>query len=184
MAVHRGPGRQDLGARILRTGFLLPAVLLVALAELPLLAIALIGDGDLVWVVVGSLIGLSLGGLGGSILVLFIAVGVMTWAAAPGGTSILARASGATLITSILVMAVGAAIGSRVEMEGSRGGFLSIIVALLGLKGDVRSAEWLWVARLAALVGILSLALMIRTFRKVPGFTTYMDPPARQREVD
>ena len=147
----RGSGRPDAGARFMRMGFVLPALVAFALIQLPLAFLVAVLGYELMWVVVGSMIGLVVAGLGGSLLTLFVAGGILGWTEAPPGTGFAGRSSWAVFIVATLVMAVGLGIGSRAEVRGNRdiGG---LVVALLGSEGDVRSEAWLWVARAAVVV--------------------------------
>ncbi len=64
----RGPGRPDAGDRFMRMGFVLPGMLAFALIQLPLaFLVAVLGD-ELMWVVVGSMIGLVVAASAGSLL--------------------------------------------------------------------------------------------------------------------
>ncbi len=160
----RGPGRPDAGARLMRMGCVLPALVAFALAQVPLtFLVGALGD-ELVWVVVGSMAGLLVAGLGGSLLLLFVAGGILGWTEAPLGTGFAGRSAWAVFIVAMLVMAVGLGVGSRVEVNGNRD-IVGLIIALLGLPGDVRSETSIWVARGAAVVMILEVVVVVRTIR-------------------
>lgn len=165
VATVRGPGRADAGARLLRTSYALPALLVLVVLQIPLAVLARVLGEDLIYVVLGSMIGLGLAGLGGCLLGLIVAGSVLGWTEAPPGTGFAGRSAWAVLILATLVMAVALALGSRVEVRG-RANILGLIVALLGLPGYVRSEAWLWVARAAVGVMALAVFLIVRTFRR------------------
>lgn len=164
-ATLRGPGRTDVGSRLLRVACVLYVMLGFALVQIPLAFLVEALGEELIWVVVGSMIGLLVAGVGGSLLVIFVAGGVLGWTEVPPGTGSAGRSAWAILLVATIFMAAALTLGSRVEVRGNRD-FVSLVVALLGLDGDVRSATWLWAARVAAVVIALELVVVVRTVRR------------------
>ena len=133
------------------------AVLLAALC----FPVAAIGE-DLAFVTLGAAIGLLASGLLGALLCGFVGAGLAFWDDVPPEAGWLRRASMGILFAAILAMAVGLALGSQHEPGGTRG-FGDLVIALIGLRGDVESRGWLWLGRAGALAAAGSLVLVVRT---------------------
>ncbi len=59
-------------------------------------------------------------------------------------------------------MATGLALGSEHD-PGAKRGFDDLVIALLGLRGDVTSLGWLWVGRGGFVAAAMALFVVVRT---------------------
>lgn len=101
----RAPGRPDFGARLLRTSYVLPVLLAFALVQIPLAFLVEALGEELIWVVLGSMIGLGLGGLVGCVVGLLMAGGILGWTEAPPGAGFAGRSAFAVCLAATIVMA-------------------------------------------------------------------------------
>lgn len=164
VSVWRAPGRRDLGARLMRTA--IASYVLVALAALQGLLALLLSRvaGELGRIVLGSAVGLVVGPLAGGLVLVFVAGALLGFTDAPAGTATWRRLAPAVLLLGMVVTGLGVALGSRVQPGGDRD-VLGLLVALLGLPGNVLSSGWLWTGRAGALAVAASLVVIVRTER-------------------
>jgi hypothetical protein len=121
---------------------------------------------------------------------------------APAGTATWKRLSPAMMFVAVIAAGLGIGLGSRVAPHGSRD-VLALVIALLGLGGDVLSPGWLWVGRGGSVVIAAALVVIVRTarratvsstsgvrplgaelrLRRVVGDTPPAADPARERRV-
>lgn len=165
VAAARAPGRRDVGAVIVRSGYHLLAMVAATIVQV-LALLALLPARELLWVAVGGIAGCLVVPLAGSLIALS-AGGATVWATSqPAGSGVVRRSLVGLLLVTVGVLTASVTLASTGELRSSRD-FAGAIAILLGLEGDVVSEPLLWVARVAA-VTVLALAVAIGRIARRP----------------
>lgn len=120
---------------------------------------------ELGWIVLGSVVGLVVGPVALALPLVLVAGGILGYTEAPTGTATWKRLAPAVMLVAVIAVGLGLGLGSRVEPHGRRD-VVGLVVALLGLDGDVLSPSWLWVGRAGAIVIAACLTVIVRTARR------------------